>query len=476
MKYIFKSLPYLITALTLTSFYFAYEKNLAISTLLFGVTLVLILFFYLRLISQSKKTSTQLMLDKKLNLGELFEEAANKLIEKSKTVDNLLLGIEQIQTGDLTVTENLQLNGRERDAITSLQMGLVKMKEQEQQQSWIMRGTAQIGDIRKMNLDLQNYAQTVLNSMVKYAKGNQGFFYLNERNTNSLKLLASYAFQVEQVPQEKTSIDIGSGLVGQCLKDRELMVITDIPSGYIKIKSGLGGAKPRCITLLPLIFREEIYGVIELASFRKFEAHQIEYIQKVAETIAAEIAASIQNETNAKLLKQSQEDAVELKLREEKSREKEEQLLLSMKELQDVQERLKDQESELKQQLMQVLVERRKNQAILEGCIDGVISFGENGKIQFLNAAAVEIFGFRRSELLMKPLDKILDIQIRDLNEGKALTSPEGELILLRTTISGKHKSGSSLPLLISSAKVKLDNEFLFTLFVQDHSVTALKN
>ena len=64
-----------------------------------------------------------------------------------------------------------------------------------------------------------------------------------------LKLLASYAYK------ERKNIDnrfkLGEGLVGQCALEKEKILLTDVPSDYIKITSGLGEAKPLNIIVLP---------------------------------------------------------------------------------------------------------------------------------------------------------------------------------------------------------------------------------
>lgn len=494
MKFLIKSvLPVIFIGSILAAAYFGYAGNIKFCIFSFSIAFLTALTIGLRLIHSIKKLSIHVQAGKKMGYAGIITSAANTIIEKNKTIDDLILGVTEIQNGNLTVMEMLQLKGRERDAITNLQTGLVKMKADEQHQNWAVRGIAQISEVRKTSSDLTSYSQNILNTLIKYLKANQGFFYLYSKERDVVELLATYAFEKEKIASGKISVHKGDGLVGQCLQDKELLVLTDVPSGYVNISSGLGSARPRCITIFPLIFREEAYGVIELASFRKFEMHQIEFIKRVSESIASEIAGSLQQELNARLLQQSQQDADELKLQEVKSKQsmeimaatqeemkrKEALLLQNMKELKEIQDRLQDQESELKQQLMQVLVERRKNQAILEGCVDGVISFGENFKVQFVNSAAVGIFGFRRSELLAKPLEKILDVEIIKTpgHTGEpVLVNSNGDPIQLRTPSAGKHKNGEELSLLITATKVKLDNESLFTLFVQDKRAAQIQS
>ena len=55
--------------------------------------------------------------------------------------------------------------------------------------------------------------------------------------------------------------------MGQCMQEKDLIYITDVPEQYVKITSGLGHATPRHILIIPLISDEKMVGAIELASF-----------------------------------------------------------------------------------------------------------------------------------------------------------------------------------------------------------------
>ena len=56
-----------------------------------------------------------------------------------------------------------------------------------------------------------------------------------------LKLFAAYAYKEEKnIPKE---FAIGEGLVGQCAFEKERIMLTNVPSNYIKISSGLGQGK-----------------------------------------------------------------------------------------------------------------------------------------------------------------------------------------------------------------------------------------
>jgi transcriptional regulator with GAF, ATPase, and Fis domain len=99
-----------------------------------------------------------------------------------------------------------------------------------------------------------------------------------------------------------------------------------LPENYIRITSGLGDENPRALLIMPLKLNEEIFGVIELAAFKRFEKHEIEFIERVSEIIASSIS-NLRTTTNIKvLLEKSQQQAEEMRAQEEEMRQNMEEL------------------------------------------------------------------------------------------------------------------------------------------------------
>ncbi len=126
-------------------------------------------------------------------------------------------------------------------------------------------------------------------------------------------------------------------------------------------------------------------------------------------------------------------------------------------------------EHQIRAKLLEVEAERSKNIAILNGCMDGVISFDESGIIGFSNVAAEEIFNKRREELLGYDIQNLLAINIIENSHGEnIIITTSGNEVSIRTEVSSEN---NELSLLLTSAKVKMDRGYLFTLFIQKISV-----
>jgi PAS domain S-box-containing protein len=417
--------------------------------------------------------------------SSVIARAIEELGKKEQQLGRVAAALKKIQDGNLDDETIGHLGGEAKTAIIDLQANLLAIKQQEARQTWIVTGIAKMGEIRKSNSSLEDYAYQITSTLVKYLEANQGAFYRLMPEENALELLASYAYGKRKFTDNKVTVDVGTGLLGQSVIERDLIFMTQVPSDYVKITSGLGEATPRCISIAPLIFREQVYGVIELASFQVLDKHHLQFIKEISESVAGELADIIRQDNTAKLLQQSQQQSQELKAQEEELRQnmeemqatqeemkrKEKTLLQHMEDLKQAQDQMKVQENELKDQLKQVLGERKKNQAILEGCVDGVVSFPENGKIQFCNKAAEEIFGRKRRDILFKNVSSFLGIKI---GPNKTLTSTNGSHIGVRTEVPAIDKTGESISVLLTVTTYDSEDGTLFTLFMQKISVDLL--
>ena len=127
--------------------------------------------------------------------------------------------------------------------------------------------------------------------------------------------------------------------------------MTSIPDDYINITSGLGGANPRSLIIIPMLADDKLLGVIELASFNELEKYQIDFLEKVAQDIAATISSAQITIRTAELLKQSKTQAEELASQEEEMRQNMEELQATNEEWQRKEKELYNTIEQLEQQL-----------------------------------------------------------------------------------------------------------------------------
>ncbi len=108
---------------------------------------------------------------------------------------------------------------------------------------------------------------------------------------------------------------LGEGLVGQCAREKQRILLTDVPGDYVTINSGLGASSPLNIIVLPILFEGSVRAVVELASFSRFSATHQAFLDQLTETIGLVLNTIEANTLTENLLIQSQSQAQELQSR-----------------------------------------------------------------------------------------------------------------------------------------------------------------
>jgi methyl-accepting chemotaxis protein len=209
-----------------------------------------------------------------------------------------------------------------------------KIKIEENNRKWVVEGLAKFGELLTHKSELKEYGSTIIGSLVKYIGANQGGLFLEKTDASDnryMELIACYAYERRKYLDGR--IEIGQGLLGQCMLEKDFIFITDVPKDYVRITSGLGYATPRQIVIAPLIVRDIFYGVIELGLFEVLQPHAEEFLRKVCENIASEIASIRNLEETKELLNESNVLTSELQSREQEMKQNLEELAATQEEM-----------------------------------------------------------------------------------------------------------------------------------------------
>jgi len=317
----------------------------------------------------------------RLSLGELPEriEMKNKdeLSEMSDEINILTENLKNTREFSIAVGKgnfDKEINvfnnqGDLGEALLQMREELIKVAkerekqiEDEKQRNWAATGIAEFNDIfRQHSGNLLELSESVIQKLVSYVNAVQGaLFILNDDNTQDiyLELIASYAFGRKKFLDKK--IALGDDLIGTCALEKKTIYINEIPDNYIEIRSGLGGSAPSYLLLVPMRLENIIFGVFELASFRPFRQHEIEFTEKIGETISSTMQTVRINQRTADLLEKSRIQTEELASKEEEMRQ-------NMEELQATQEEMSRKNDELQKQSVEEanrLVQQMENHQI----------------------------------------------------------------------------------------------------------------
>ncbi len=218
-----------------------------------------------------------------------------------------------------------------------------KRKEKDEKQNWMTQGLARMGEIlRQDNDNIETLSFNVISYLVSFLNANQGgFFVINDDNEKDkfIQQVAGIAYNRRKYTKKR--LEFGEGIIGRCILEEKTIYMTELPNDYIEVTSGLGKANPNCLLVVPLQFNKITYGVIEIASFHVFEPYKIEFMEKVAESIASTIATVKINLQTTDLLKESQKQADLRAQQEEKLRQNVEKLRATQEEARRQEEKLR---------------------------------------------------------------------------------------------------------------------------------------
>ena len=196
-------------------------------------------------------------------------------------------------------------------------------QEKEKIQTWVNNGIALVNEIISQNKsDFKMLSNRALVDMIKYVDARVGAMFLMAKDAEGnqvLEMVASYGCGSDYKSANST-VYPGNGLVGATFADMEIRCITDLPSNYLKVASGLGKSAPKSLLLIPMINEGKAQGVIEIASFNEFSETEINLLKRCAEIIAGSIKTVRMNEENLNLVEQFKEQAVLLQQKEENMR------------------------------------------------------------------------------------------------------------------------------------------------------------
>ena len=284
------------------------------------------------------------------DLNDNVNELAANLTTQVRAIAEVATAVTK---GDLTRSITVEAQGEVaalKDNINQMIANLRETTQKNTEQDWLKTNLAKFTRMLQGQRDLEAVTKLILSELAPLVSAQQGVFYLmeaGEAHPPYLKLISTYAYRERKHLSNR--FYLGEGLVGQCALEKERILLTHVPSDYIKISSGLGESVPLNLVVLPVLFEGQVTAVIELASFSLFSEIHLTFFDQLTESIAIvlnTIAASMRTE---ELLKQSQSLAEELQTRQKELTSTNQRLEQQAQSLKASEDLLKNQQEQLQQ-------------------------------------------------------------------------------------------------------------------------------
>jgi two-component system sensor histidine kinase/response regulator len=304
-----------------------------------------------------------------------------------RPIQALETSVKSIAAGDyrreVPFTKATDETGGLARSIDVLKQGAAAMEGQR----WVKSNAAKLtGDLQGA-ASFAEFGQRLVSGLVPMLGGGVAGFYLFEENPGRLRRIAAYG--LAEAAASSDSFCLGESLVGQCAQERKSIVLDHLPPEYLRIASGLGGAAPVQAVASPLLSKDTLLGVLEVATFRSFKAQEKALLEELLPVVAMSLEILQRNLRTQELLAQTQEQARTLEEQTEELTQSQEELLAQQRELTTQREQLK--------------VSEERSRLILESSADGIFGTNTEGRITFVNPAVCRMLGFAPEELVGQP-------------------------------------------------------------------------
>jgi signal transduction histidine kinase/HAMP domain-containing protein/DNA-binding NarL/FixJ family response regulator len=224
-----------------------------------------------------------------------------------------------VAKGDMSRSISVETQGEVAELKNNINLMVANLRDTTRAKDWLESNLTRIAGLMQGHRDLVEVADLILRELTPLVNAQLGAFFLTEADgepSEGLKFIAGYgigpAGGSSLLPGSGT---FGSGLVAQAAVEKQRILITDVPSDSFTIDFGLGAASPASIVILPILFEDEVLGVIELASFSTFNEVHLAFIDQFVNTIGVSINTILANARTESLLSKSQRLTTELRTR-----------------------------------------------------------------------------------------------------------------------------------------------------------------
>ncbi|NNG22435.1 response regulator [Telluria aromaticivorans] len=251
----------------------------------------------------------------------------------------------------LLVGAGLALFGRRQLVMlsTSYQETLEHEAEHNAQlrhQDWLRSGQTELAALSTGIHSLEPLADAVLQHVTAYLDGVVAAMYSHGED-GVLRRIGAYGFAYDAADDAQVLMPRDS-LASRAVLENRILVMKDLPPGYIKVASSLGQSAPRELLIAPVHNHGKIKGVIEIGFLHPVEARDREFMELIAPAVGASVASVLYRLRLQHALEETQTLNEELQVQQEELRTANEELEEQSRALEESQSALENQQSELR--------------------------------------------------------------------------------------------------------------------------------
>jgi PAS domain-containing protein len=297
-------------------------------------------------------------------------------------------------------------NDKLGNALIQMRNRLQQVANEDRIRNWVNEGQAKFGEIlRETSNDIHEMGDALISNLVNYVGASMGAIYIKNEGHGETKMELLSAFAFNRKKHEERVLNPGEGLAGQVFIEKKSVFIKDLQNDHFNISTGMGESRPASVLIVPLKDENDVEGVLELASFNAIEQYQIDFVEKLGESIASAIKSGKTNSVTKHLLE-------EMQTREEQMKTQEEELKQNMEELSATQEQMERLRKEDEVRKTELESKRRTLYNVLDNLESKVYLKDANGRYQYINAKYAEFVGQTIESIIGTTDDELLGSEI----------------------------------------------------------------
>lgn len=196
--------------------------------------------------------------------------------------------------------------------------------------------------------DLGQLSKTLFSRLADFLDIRCGLLHCVDETRECLICVGGYGMEPKD---ERRQTRFGEGLAGQCAQSKLALQFDQPPGEYLRIRSATGSASPQTLLIRPLLLNDQLYGVLELAAFRRLNQEDLELLEDLERVIVMNLANLDHQHRelyDSELIRHSEENL----------------------------------------------------RGILNGMAEGIFSLDLEGKLTFINPAGCRLLGYQVAELV----------------------------------------------------------------------------
>ena len=267
-------------------------------------------------------------------------ESVNGLASNLTTQVRAIAGVASaVAEGDLTQSITVEASGEVAELKDNINLMVANLREttrKNREQDWLNTNLARLGSLMQGHRDPLEVARLIMSELTPLVSAQYGAFYLarSKGGESGDDVRADRRVRVPAQGPDPVPARRGPGRAGRARPDPD-PAWSDAPPGYVTVGSGLGERAPTHLVVLPILFEDQVLGVLELASLHRFSDLHLTFFDRFVPTIGVTINAIMANSRTEVLLTESQRLATQLQERSDELQRQQGELRRSNAELED---------------------------------------------------------------------------------------------------------------------------------------------